>query len=265
MKKIRLFFLLLLILSLLLALSACGSRREGNYRIIAELDQEEFCVAFRLDDPLCDIITAAMKEVAASGTLSRLCSQYLNLDYSCLDGDADALARLGYVPEMSRTIRVGVQDGIAPLCSSRDDGSYAGLIPDFAELVFNLLGWEIIYMPITSDNVAAELGSGNIDCAWMASSFASSRSSCSLSPGWLKNSHVLIVRSSSKFTRKKSLYGKVLGVTDSTAASALKADGLSEKISSLWYYTNVRSCFNALAAGDCDGMVIDSVISEYYL
>lgn len=103
-------------------------------------------------------------------------------------------------------------------------------------------------MVINSDNVAAELGSGNIDCAWMAASFSGSSSSVSLSPGWLRNSHELVVRSDSRYTRKNSLKGKVVGITDATALAALKESGMDAKVGSVWYYDDLSACFAALAA-----------------
>ena len=120
-------------------------------------------------------------------------------------------------------------------------------------------------MVINSESVAAELGSGNIDCAWMAASFAGSEDSCSLSPGWLRYSHQRVGRSESGIRRKNNLKGKVLGITDATALAALKEDGLFEKITSVWYYDDLNACFNALAAGDCDAVVIDSIVSAYYV
>ena len=89
----------------------------------------------------------------------------------------------------------------------------------------------------------------------MAASFQESEESCSLSPGWLRNSHQLVVRSESGINRKNKLKGKVLGITDATSLSALKEDGLFDKITSVWYYSDLNACFNALAAGDCDAVV----------
>ena len=120
-------------------------------------------------------------------------------------------------------------------------------------------------MVINSDNVAAELGSGNIDCAWMAASFSDSSSSVSLSPGWLRNTHELVVRSDSRYTRKNSLKGKVIGITDATALAALKESGMDAKVGSVWYYDDLSACFAALAAGDCDAVVIDGIVSGYYM
>ena len=261
-KRIGALFLSIVLLFLL---CACGGSRPVTFKVIAELNQEEFRVAFRKDDPLCDIVTAAMRELAADGQLSRLSGQYLGADYTCMPALPEALRILEAEVVPGRKLRVGVQEGVAPLSSSRDDGTFYGLIPDLAELVAQKLGWTFEYMVINSDNVAAELGSGNIDCAWMAASFAGSEDTCSLSPGWLRNSHELVVREGSGLNRKNSLKGKILGVTDATALAALKESGLEEKAGAVWFYTDLISCFNALAAGDCDALVIDSIVKGYYM
>lgn len=246
-------------------LAGCGSGHTIRFKMIAELNQEEFCVAFRKDDPLCKIITAALQELAADGQISRLSAQYLGTDYCCLDGVPGAISLLETQPEPGRKLRIGVQDGIAPISSSRDDGSFGGLIPDLAQLVAERLGWSFEYMVINSDNVAAELGSGNIDCAWMAASFSGHSSNVHLSPGWLRNTHELVVRSDSRYTRKNSLKGKVIGITEATAYAALKESGLAAKIGSVWYYDDLSACFAALASGDCDAVVIDGIVSGYYI
>ena len=267
-SSIRRFSALVLCMLMLFSLSACGRSRGPQaitFKVIGELNQEEFRVAFRKDDPLCDIVTAAMQELSAEGQISRLCTQYLGADYSCMPAMDSALLRVDAEVSPGRKLRIGVQDGVAPLSSSRTDGSFSGLIPDMAELVAEKLGWTFEYMVINSESVAAELGSGNIDCAWMAASFKESESSCSLSPGWLRNSHQLVVRSESGIKRKNNLKGKVLGITDATSLAALKEDGLFEKITSVWYYDDLNACFNALAAGDCDAVVIDSIVSAYYV
>ena len=261
----RLTALVLCVCLCLLLLPGCGKKAGISFKIIGDLDQEEFCVAFRKDDPLCEIMTAAMKELSAEGYISQLSSQYLGTDYSCMPADASALDFVTAEVTAGRKLRIGVQDGVAPLSSSRSDGSFTGLIPDLCQLVAEKLGWTFEYMVINSDSVAAELGSGDIDCAWMAASFAESTKSCSLSPGWLRNSHQLVVRSDSRINRKSALKGKILGITDPTSMAALKAAELDQKIASVWYYDDLTSCFAALAAGDCDAVVVDSIVAGYYL
>ena len=267
MKTCRRLLAMLLCMAALILLPACGGSKPVSFRVIAELNSEEFRVAFRKDDPLADIVTAAMKELAAEGQLSRLSAQYLGADYTCMEALPEATRILEAEIVPGRKLRVGVQEGVAPISSSRDDGSFYGLIPDLAELVAAKLGWSFEYMAINSDNVAAELGSGNIDCAWMAASFSESTETCTLSPGWLRNTHELVVREGSGIRRKKSLKSKVLAVTDATSLAALKEAGLTEEKlkNTVWTYDDLISCFNALAAGDCDALVIDSIVAGYYM
>ena len=229
----RLTALVLCVCLCLLLLPGCGKKTGISFKIIGDLDQEEFCVAFRKDDPLCEIMTAAMKELSAEGYISQLSSQYLGTDYSCMPADASALDFVTAEVTAGRKLRIGVQDGVAPLSSSRSDGSFTGLIPDLCQLVAEKLGWTFEYMVINSESVAAELGSGNIDCAWMAASFAESTKSCSLSPGRQRNSHQLVVRADSGINRKNALKGKTVGITDATSMAALKTAELDKKIASL--------------------------------
>ena len=259
----RLTALFLIIFLCLAGFAGCDRSSNVRFKVVGELDQEEFCVAFRKDDPLCLIVTAAMEELAAEGHISQLSAQYLGADYSCMPAVDGALSAVGVEIAPGRKLRIGVQDGVAPLSSSRADGSFTGLIPDMCQLVSEKLGWTFEYMVINSDSVAAELGSGN--CAWMAASFSESTKSCSLSPGWLRNSHQLVVRSDSGINRKKAIKDKVVGLTDPTSMAALKAAELDTKIASFWYYDDLTDCFAALAAGDCDAVVVDSIVAGYYM
>ena len=95
MKKMRRFLAFVLCAALcFLLLTGCGSRDTIRFKMIAELNQEEFCVAFRKGDPLCDIFTAALKELSADGQISRLSAQYLGTDYTCMEALPGALQLL---------------------------------------------------------------------------------------------------------------------------------------------------------------------------
>ena len=107
MKKLRRFLALVLCAALcFLLMAGCGSRNAIRFKMIAELNQEEFCIAFRKDDPLCDIFTAALKELSADGQISRLSAQYLGTDYSCMEALPGALLLLETQPEPGRKLRV---------------------------------------------------------------------------------------------------------------------------------------------------------------
>ena len=118
---------------------------------------------------------------------------------------------------------------------------------------------------ITPGGWVAKLVVAGLFLLWMAASFAESTKSCSLSPGWLRNSHQLVVRADSGINRKNALKGKTVGITDATSMAALKNAELDKKISSVWYYDDLSDCFSALAAGDCDAVVIDSIVAGYYI
>ena len=98
MKKLRRFLALVLCAALcFLLMTGCGSRNAIRFKMIAELNQEEFCIAFRKDDPLCDIFTAALKELSADGQISRLSAQDLGTDYSCMEALPGALLPIAAV------------------------------------------------------------------------------------------------------------------------------------------------------------------------
>ncbi len=265
MKIFRGVVLWLLLTALCLGLAGCGGTRSTGYEVIARLDSEQFSVAFRYGDSICTIVTAAMEVLAADGLFSRLSSQYLGADYSCLEGNASALSTLTVPIPAGKKLLVGVEGGDAPLCWLDDSGSYTGLIPDLITAVADKLGWEIQYVGIGSEDVAVELASGNVDCAWLPASYSADSTDYSLSPGWMENSHLLVVRKGSGLNRVRSLRGHNIGVTDSTALLALQNNTKIYDTVTVWRYDDIRSSFTALAAGDCDAVVIDSIISSSYL
>lgn len=255
----------LLILILCFTLFGCGGSRVAGYEVIARLDSEEFTIAFRDGDITCDIVSAALEEMAAEGLLSRLSLQYLGADYSSLEGNDGALVELGVEIPAGKRLLVGVTDGAAPLCSRDENtGNFVGLIPDMVKSLAEKTGWEIVYMEISSQNVAVELASGNVDCAWLPASYSAS-ADYALSPGWMENSHLLVVRKGSGLNKIRDLKNHNVGITDATSEKALKDNTKIFDTLTLWEYGDIKSCFTALASGICDAVVIDSIVSGHYL
>lgn len=259
----------LLCFVLILSLCACGGNRKlSGYEVVAKLNDEQFTLAFRSGDPLCEIVSAALKEMASDGLLNRLSSQYLGADYSCMEAYAGAMSELsanGIDLQSGRRFIVGVQDGAAPLCWKNDSGGYTGLIPDMISELQRKTGWNVVYSEIRVQDVEIELASGNIDCAWLPAQMPSSES-LSLSPPWMNNSHLVVVRQGSGLNRLKDLKKQNVGITDKTGEEALKNS--DEKIYAavtLWSYADVRTCFNALASGECDAIIIDNIVSINYI
>lgn len=264
MKKRKILCLWLLLAAMLAGLCGCGGKKATGYEVLAKLDSEEFTVAFRSGDPTCDIVTAAMQEMAAEGLFSRLSSQYLGDDYSRIEGKAGALGDLPEGWKNGRRLLVGVQDGVAPLCWLNDDGTFTGLIPDLVDALAQKTGWNVVYVAIKPENVGIELASGNVDCAWLPAAFGNS-DDYSCSPVWMENSHLLVVLKGSGIGNIKKLKNCNVGLTDSTSEAALKSNTKIFDTLTIWTYNDIRSCFNALAAGTCDAVVIDSIVSSHYI
>lgn len=267
--KIRSLTALLLCFVLLGSLCACGGNRTlSGYEVISKLNEEQFTVAFRSGDPLCDIVSAAMREMSAEGLFSRLSSQYLGADYSCMEAKAGALQELidsGVALQQGRRFIVGVQGGSAPLCWKNDSGGFTGLIPDLIADLQSKTDWDVVYAEIKVEDVEIELASGNIDCAWLPASMEGS-DVLSLSPAWMNNSHLLIVRQGSGMNRLKDLKKHNVGITDKTSEEALKnSDEKTYGTVTIWSYADIRTCFNALAAGECDAVIIDNIVSINYI
>lgn len=263
------FLTALLCFCLIFSLCGCGGNRTlSGYEVIAKFGDEQFTVAFRAGDPLCDIVSAAMEEMADEGLFSRLSSQYLGADYSCMEAVPGALQTLtesGTDVQSGRRFIVGVQGGSAPLCWKNDSGGFTGLIPDLITELQKKTGWDVVYAEIRVEDVDVELASGNIDCAWLPAAMTPS-DSLSLSPAWMNNSHLLVVRRGSGLNRLKDLKKRNVGITDQTGEQALKSS--DEKVYSsvtIWSYADIRTCFNALAAGECDAVIIDNIVSINYI
>ncbi|MDO4749690.1 MAG: transporter substrate-binding domain-containing protein [Eubacteriales bacterium] len=259
-NKIRASALFLCLLLLLMS-TACG-RGGSSYPVLDTLSTEKWNIAFRQGDSVGEIVTAALCELAASGELSRLSSEYLGDDYSCLDGNAGALETLAAETEIpERTLLIGVEANSPPL-SLFSGYMFSGFIPALAEKVCETIGWDYQFIPVLPSDASVELASGNVDCVWVSAAFTES-SSTAVSPGYLENEEWLIVRRDSGYASKRSLRGLDLAVTDSdNAAAVLKAAEQSDTFRAIWTYATPTECFAALDNKSCSAVLMDSLIAQ---
>lgn len=248
-----------------MGLSACKGEGNSRYKVLDTLDSEVLNIAFRSGDTLRDMVSAALSELAAAGEIASLSVKWLGKDYSCLEGRQDALESLGAPIPEDRLLLVGVEKGAAPMSSS-SGGTFTGLIPDLAERVCRKLGWRVRFMPISSADAKVELSSGNVDCVWTCASFDESTGDYSVSPGYLENRHLLLVRRDSGINRIGKLAGRPIAVPqDPGVSAALKAARLQDKTGAIWTYDTVQGCFDALDQGICDALIVDSVVAAHYM
>ena len=261
MKKCIAF---LLVLALLAALCGCGQTEVSAFRVLEVLGEKQFCAICRSGDKLAPIIDAAMLTLAGNGRLSAISSRWLGKDRSCLDGDAGALRALGELPEARRLI-IGVETDYDPL-SFEENGMLCGMSVDLANAVGELLGWEIMLLPIAADEVAAQLASGNVDCALGFDHGTVSAEKYSIGQPYLKCDIILAVRSESEVKRVRDLRDTRIGVVHDPAV--LKAVRSSEKLtkyaSGATEYLSIERCLNALDNGWCSAVAMDSLMLSYY-
>jgi len=261
-RRISAFFLCLLTLLSLLPLTACGGTR-SNYKVLDVLAEERWNIAFRQGDSIRDIVSAALSELAASGELARLSSEYLGDDYSCLKGEAGALETLAgqmEIPE-DRVLLIGVEANSPPL-SLFSGYMFSGLIPTLAEKVCGMIGWEYRLTPILAGNAEVELASGNVDCVWVCEAF-SEGNAIAVTPGYLENEEWLVVHRDSGILGKRGLRDTELAVTNEASASKiLKAAELDETFHAIWTYGSLKECFTALDESVCAALLADSLTAK---
>ena len=273
MKYSKRIAALLLALALCFSFTAC-SKTVGSYRVVKTLGTEQFRIGFRDGDQAAVYVNAALKVLAADGTIHSLALKWFGTDNTTFDSDAGALDALGDIPQ--RTFIMGLNEERFPMSYADGDG-YSGFDVELAQAVCARLGWTLQYQSIANRNAYVELSSGNVDCAWGGmvleqtdskdSKNSKKKQKMTLTAPYLENALQLIVRGDSKYRTGSSLKGTtVLLGTDETYMAALSSEeklmknfGAAQRVTG-----GSKACFEALAAGSCAAIVADSAALAYY-
>lgn len=254
---------LLLCAQLLLPLAACSDQRGGGYRIIGSYSSEgNFSIAFRKDDALCDIVSAALKELAANGTLRTASLTWFGEDIIKIRAQAGAMDEYWDLVE-PRTLVVGVNPRSTPLSFEQGEG-YAGFDVDVANYICGYLGWSMILRPITAEDMEVQLQSGNIDCA-MGVAEKDLSSSFSHSPAYLESRYVLVSRAGGGVRSKRGLQGRTLGLVLSDLEVLQQDEKFMQRLDRVIYQTGTEGLFAALDSGDVDGILVSEAMASYYV
>ena len=251
----------LLCAALLLTLGACG--RSSSYRIIDTYsDEGNYVIAFRENDRLCDLVTAAMKELAANGTFRSTSLRWFGENLVGLRGEGGEMTEL-WDEVQERTITVGVDVTNMPMSYESSEG-YLGFDVDIANYICGYLGWQMVIYPIDPAKVGVELQSGNIDMA-MGIPESDETSGFSYSPAYLKSHYVLVARVSGHVRDRSALKGRSLGVAISDLEVLQQDPKFVDSLGSITYQTNTNGLFAALEGGEVDGILVSSVVAAYYM
>ncbi|NCB50368.1 MAG: transporter substrate-binding domain-containing protein [Clostridia bacterium] len=269
MKKTIRPVALLLAFCLLFLLCACGSGDDtaasnGKYRTLETFEDQTFAIGFRNDDFVRYYVEAAIKELAADGTIHNIAVQWFSEDATTFESDSEALDRIGDIP--GRTLIIGLDEDAFPM-SYADGNGYSGFDVDVARAVCGKLGWDIKFIPINSADAYVELSSGNIDCAWGGLSLDTETSDYTVLPSYMTNSLVLIVRSDSGINSKGRLSGKTLAIDVAAKyIDVLNSDAdLKDSLGQVTRLTGgAQACFEALDSGEADAIIVYSVAARYY-
>lgn len=262
MKMRRRVLALVLALCLALPLAGCG-KVSGRYRILETLETQSFSIGFRDGDYVQYYVEAALKVLAADGTVQRLAMQWFGEDRTSFSRDIDALEKVGAAAP--RTLLVGADMDVFPM-SYEENGNYTGFDVELAREVCGRLGWDIKFIPIKAENAYVELMSGNIDVAWGGLVLESEGDYETLAP-YLTNEIVLVTLADSGPKTLRGLKGKSLGVTtESKFMDALASEEkLMERFDQIKRLTGgSRALLDALTGRQVDAIIVYSIALAYY-
>lgn len=265
MKKKKRITALVLSLILIISTVGCGVGGNEKYRVADRLAQQEFCVAFRLDDKAGEVVIAALKVVQDSGKVSELSQKWFGEDVSLLEGNPDALDNLPEKVER-RTFNIGYDAGRLPFSGTKN-GVVTGFDVELAQAVCKELGWKAKFIPIDVSQAVVELNSGNVDCVWGGFAYNESNKDINQSPVYMRNTIVLASLRSSNVSGIGSLKGKTLTLSENYYYNEILESNKSLKTKPEFIVkvpTGTDGCFEALNSGACNAIITDLAALAYY-
>lgn len=256
---------LVLSLILIISISGCGVGGNEKYRVAERLGQQEFCVAFRLEDKSGDAVIAALKVIQDSGEISELSQKWFGEDVSLLKGDPDAVNNLSEKVE-KRTFIIGYDAGRLPFSGTKN-GIAVGFDVELAKAVCKELGWKAKFIPIDVSQAVVELNSGNVDCVWGGFAYDENSKDINQSPVYMKNTIVLASLRDSRVRGIGSLSGKTLTLSENFYFNEMLESNNSLKTKPEFIVrvpTGTDGCFEALNSGACNAIITDLASLDYY-
>ena len=138
---------------------------------------------------------------------------------------------------------------------------------DIAKAIGRLLGWEVKLQPISSQDIAAQLSSGNIDCALGFGLGSVSAEAYTLGECYMTSEIVLMTKTEYDMHRIKDLKGEKIGsVKDAAVITALENnDKVVKYVDSVTAYLSPTRCMNALNNGWCAAVAMDRIMIKAYI
>ncbi|MGJ7919062.1 amino acid ABC transporter substrate-binding protein [Neobacillus sp. LXY-4] len=187
--------------------------------------------------------------------------------FSLLVGCSSSSSSSSKETDKETTLVVGIDDKFAPMGFRDEKNEIVGFDIDYAKAAAEKMGVKVEFQPIDWKTKESELSSGRIDFIWNGYTITDERKEKVLfTKPYLKNAQVVVTLNDSKLTKLADLEGKVVGLQSlSSAADALNANPIKDKIKTVTEFSDNVLALNDLKSGRLDAVVIDEIVINFYM
>ena len=229
MKK---FVTLLLALTMMLALVACGGNTAAND------------TADKADS--ADNASTSIVNDAASST-----------DDTAADADND----MAYITDKGNMI-IGYTV-YAPMNYTDENGEFVGFDTELAIKVCEELGVEPIFQEIDWGTKEIELAGKSIDCIWNGMTLDAEReANMNCTKPYVKNAQVVVVKAGTEYTDTSSLAGKTVCAEIGSAGESTIADDANLSQAAYVGKAVQTDCLMEVKSNTCDAAVLDMTLAK---
>lgn len=162
---------------------------------------------------------------------------------------------------------IGLDDQFPPMGFRDETNQLVGFDIELAQAVCDRLGIEAVPTPIDWTTKEFELNGGKVDVLWNGLTITEERQEAMLmSPAYIANAQVIVVRSDSGIATLSDLAGKTVALQEGSSAdeayAGCPAAGTEKEL--VKAPENI-SLFSDLKIGRIDAVVIDKVFGDYYI
>lgn len=170
-------------------------------------------------------------------------------------------------PSEKAELIIGIDDKFAPMGFRDENNEIVGFDIDYAKAAAEKMGLEAKFQPIDWKTKESELSSGRIDLIWNGYTITDERKEKVLfTKPYLKNAQVVVTLTDSNIAKLDDLAGKEVGLQSlSSAADALNANPVKDKIKTVTEFADNVLALNDLKSGRLDAVVIDEIVINYYM
>ena len=226
----------------------------------------------RLVSFLALMLAVSLHAACGGTTSSQASSEAASSEASSASSEASSEAESSAAGTVAGTINegqlvIGLDDQFPPMGFRDDSNNLVGFDIDLAVAVCERLGLEAVPTPIDWTTKELELDGGRVDVLWNGLTITPERQETMLmSPAYIANAQVIVVRNDSGIQTLADLAGKTVGLQETSSADEAYAScAAAGTEAELIKAPENISLFTDLKIGRIDAVVIDKVFADYYI